>query len=126
MPPPVIEAGPVTLRPFNEADIVWVYEMSQDPAIQRSLAEVFAPYRMEHAAYFVRQLTLAGAPGTLPSPGPKGNFGSPRGAPKLPSGPQQMESRRSPGPRHRRRSPARDQPHPTGNSDLDLQYRDIA
>jgi RimJ/RimL family protein N-acetyltransferase len=59
MPPPVIEAGPLTLRPFGEADIAWVYEVSQDPAIQRNLAEVFAPYRMEHAAYFVRQLTLA-------------------------------------------------------------------
>ncbi len=59
MPPPVIEAGPITLRPFREADIAWVYEVSQDPAIQRNLAEVFAPYRMEHAAYFVRQMALA-------------------------------------------------------------------
>ena len=59
MPPPVIEAGPITLRPFREADIAWVYEVSQDPAIQRNLAEVFAPYRMEHAAFFVRQMTLA-------------------------------------------------------------------
>jgi RimJ/RimL family protein N-acetyltransferase len=59
MPPPVIEAGPCTLRPFREADIPWVCEVSQDPAIQRNLAEVFAPYRMEHAAYFVRHLALA-------------------------------------------------------------------
>ncbi|HEX4256615.1 MAG TPA: GNAT family N-acetyltransferase [Streptosporangiaceae bacterium] len=59
MPPPVIEAGPLTLRPFHEADIAWVYGVSQDPAIQRNLTEVFAPYRMEHAAYFVRQQTLA-------------------------------------------------------------------
>jgi GNAT acetyltransferase-like protein len=36
-----------------------VYEVSQDPAIQRNLTEVFAPYRMEHAAHFVRQQTRA-------------------------------------------------------------------
>jgi RimJ/RimL family protein N-acetyltransferase len=59
MPPPVIEAGPLTLRPFRESDIPWVYEVSQDPAIQRNLAEVFSPYRMEHAAYFVRHMALA-------------------------------------------------------------------
>ena len=59
MPPPVIEAGPLTLRPFREADIAWVCEVSQDPAIQRNLAQVFAPYRIEHAAYFVRQMTQA-------------------------------------------------------------------
>jgi RimJ/RimL family protein N-acetyltransferase len=59
MPPPVIETGPLTLRPFREADIAWVYEVSQDPEIQRNLAEVFAPYRMEHAAYFVRHMALA-------------------------------------------------------------------
>ena len=54
MPPPVIQTGPLTLRPFIEADIAWVYEVSKDPAIQRNLAQVFAPYRMEHAAHFVR------------------------------------------------------------------------
>ena len=59
MPPPVIEAGPLTLRPFRETDIAWVCEVSQDPAIQHNLAEVFAPYRVEHAAYFVRQLARA-------------------------------------------------------------------
>jgi RimJ/RimL family protein N-acetyltransferase len=59
MAPPTIDAGPLTLRPFCEADIAWVCEVSQDPAIQRSLAGVFAPYRMEHAAYFVRRLALA-------------------------------------------------------------------
>ena len=59
MPPPVIEAGPLTLRPFHETDIAWVYEVSQDPAIQRNLPEVFTPYRMEHAAHFVRQQTMA-------------------------------------------------------------------
>jgi RimJ/RimL family protein N-acetyltransferase len=59
MPPPVIEAGPLTLRPFAEADIPWVCEVSQDPGIQRNLAEVFAPYRMEHAAFFVQQMARA-------------------------------------------------------------------
>jgi RimJ/RimL family protein N-acetyltransferase len=59
MPPPVIEAGPLTLRPFGEDDIGWVCQVSQDPAIQANLAEVFDPYRMEHAAYFVRQMARA-------------------------------------------------------------------
>jgi RimJ/RimL family protein N-acetyltransferase len=59
MPPPVIEAGPLTLRPFRESDIAWVYEVSQDPGIQRNLAEIFSPYQMEHAAYFVRHMALA-------------------------------------------------------------------
>jgi RimJ/RimL family protein N-acetyltransferase len=59
MPPPVIEAGPLTLRPFREADIPWVCAVSQDPEIQRNLAEVFSPYRMEHAAYFVQRVALA-------------------------------------------------------------------
>ena len=59
MPPPVIEAGPIVLRPFAEDDIGWVCEVSQDPAVQRNLSEVFAPYRREHAEFFVRQMTLA-------------------------------------------------------------------
>ena len=59
LPPPIIDAGPLTLRPFREADIAWVCEVSHDPAVQRNLAEVFAPYRMEHAAYFVRRMALA-------------------------------------------------------------------
>jgi RimJ/RimL family protein N-acetyltransferase len=59
MPPPVIEAGPLTLRPFGEDDIAWVCQVSQDPAIQANLPQVFAPYRREHAAFFVRQMTLA-------------------------------------------------------------------
>jgi RimJ/RimL family protein N-acetyltransferase len=59
MPPPVIEAGPVTLRPFGGDDIGWGCQASQDPVIQANLPEVFDPYRMEHAAYFVRHMTLA-------------------------------------------------------------------
>src|ERR1700735_433651 len=39
MPPPSIDAGPLTLRPFREADIAWVCQVSQDPAVQRNLAE---------------------------------------------------------------------------------------
>src|ERR1700761_8043289 len=59
MPPPVIKAGPFTLRPFRDADIAWVCEVSQDPAIQGNLPQVFASYRIEHAAYFVQHMTRA-------------------------------------------------------------------
>jgi RimJ/RimL family protein N-acetyltransferase len=59
MPPPVIETGPLVLRPFAEDDVDWVCEVSQDPAIQRNLAEPFAPYRREHAEFFVRRMALA-------------------------------------------------------------------
>jgi hypothetical protein len=62
MPPPIIDAGPLTLRPFRETDIAWVCEVSRDPAVQHNLAEVFAPYGMEHAAYFVRQLACRPGP----------------------------------------------------------------
>lgn len=54
-----IPAGWLALRPFAEADIAWVCEVSQDPAIQRNLTQVISPYRVEHAAYFVRQLAIA-------------------------------------------------------------------
>jgi RimJ/RimL family protein N-acetyltransferase len=54
-----IPAGWLTLRPFAEADIPWVCEVSQDPAIQHNLTHVISPYRTEHAAYFVRQLAVA-------------------------------------------------------------------
>ena len=33
--------------------------MSQDPAIQGNLPQVFASYRIEHAAYFVQHMTRA-------------------------------------------------------------------
>lgn len=59
MEQPTIRAGWLTLRPFTEADILWVCEVSQDPAIQRNLAQVISPYRIEHAEHFVRHLAIA-------------------------------------------------------------------
>src|ERR1700743_1903967 len=54
MPPPRSEAAPIPPAPLPARVAV-----PQAPALQRNLAEVFAPYRMEHAAFFVRQMTLA-------------------------------------------------------------------
>jgi len=47
------------LRPFTAADITWVYEVSLDPALQH-FVQVPSPYRIEHAAFFVRQVAIAG------------------------------------------------------------------
>lgn len=49
-----IPAGWLTLRPFTTADIPWVYEVSQDPELQRFI-RVPSPYQLEHAAFFVEQ-----------------------------------------------------------------------
>ena len=46
------------LRPFTTEDIAWVFEVSQDPAVQQ-FVQVPSPYRMEHARYFVEQLAIA-------------------------------------------------------------------
>jgi hypothetical protein len=54
-----IPARWLTLRPFTAADIGWVYEVSQDPAVQH-FVQVPSPYQMQHAAFFVRQVALAG------------------------------------------------------------------
>ncbi len=54
-----IPAGWLTLRPFTPADIGWVHDVSQDPALQH-FVQVPSPYRIEHAAFFVRQVALAG------------------------------------------------------------------
>jgi RimJ/RimL family protein N-acetyltransferase len=54
-----IRAGWLTLRPFTAADIGWVYDVSQDPALQH-FVHVPAPYQLEHAAFFVHQVALAG------------------------------------------------------------------
>jgi RimJ/RimL family protein N-acetyltransferase len=56
---PTIPAGWLTLRPFNPEDTSWVYEVSRDPAVQH-FVQVPAPYRLEHAAYFVQQVAIAG------------------------------------------------------------------
>ena len=54
-----ILAGWLTLRPFTAADTGWVYDVSQDPAVQHYV-QVPSPYRMEHAAFFVHQVAVAG------------------------------------------------------------------
>lgn len=54
-----IPAGWLTLRPFTTADIPWVYAVSLDPGLQY-FTGVPSPYRMEHAAFFVEHLAIAG------------------------------------------------------------------
>lgn len=53
-----IPAGWLTLRPFAEADVPWVFEVSQDPALQQ-FVQVPSPYLLEHAAFFVREIAIA-------------------------------------------------------------------
>jgi len=55
----IIPAGWLMLRPFTAADIPGVYEVSLDPALQH-FVQVPSPYRIEHAAFFVRQVAIAG------------------------------------------------------------------
>jgi RimJ/RimL family protein N-acetyltransferase len=55
----VITTDWLTLRPFTSEDIPWVYEVSLDPALQQ-FVELPAPYRLEHAAFFVEQLAISG------------------------------------------------------------------
>jgi RimJ/RimL family protein N-acetyltransferase len=54
-----ISAGWLTLRPFTAEDTGWVYEVSQDPALQH-FVQVPSPYRPEHAEFFVREVAIAG------------------------------------------------------------------
>lgn len=54
-----IEAGWLTLRPFTTADIGWVYDVSQDQAVQQWV-RVPSPYRLADAAFFVQQMAIAG------------------------------------------------------------------
>lgn len=54
-----IDAGWLTLRPFTVADVEWVYEVSKDAAL-RQFVQVPLPYRLEHAAFFVEQVAIAG------------------------------------------------------------------
>jgi RimJ/RimL family protein N-acetyltransferase len=53
----VIGAGWLTLRGFTTGDVAWVFELSQDPALQR-FVQVPSPYLMEHARFFVECLAL--------------------------------------------------------------------
>jgi RimJ/RimL family protein N-acetyltransferase len=52
-----IETGRLVLRPFTEADAEWVYEVSQDPALQQFI-QIPSPYLMEHARFFVEHIAL--------------------------------------------------------------------
>lgn len=52
-----IPAGWLVLRPFTVADVEWVYEVSQDPALQQ-FVQVPSPYLMEHARHFVEHLAI--------------------------------------------------------------------
>jgi RimJ/RimL family protein N-acetyltransferase len=54
-----IPAGWLTLRPFTPADIPWVYEVLQDPVLQRFM-QIPSPYRPEHAVSHVEQEYIAG------------------------------------------------------------------
>lgn len=53
-----ISTGEITLRPFAEQDIPWVYAVSLDPAVQKYV-EIPLPYRVEHAEHFVREMAIA-------------------------------------------------------------------
>ncbi|HTX29646.1 MAG TPA: GNAT family N-acetyltransferase [Streptosporangiaceae bacterium] len=59
MEAPTIPAGWLTLRPFTAADTGWVFNVSQDPALQQ-FVQVPAPYRIEDAAFFVHGVAMAG------------------------------------------------------------------
>jgi RimJ/RimL family protein N-acetyltransferase len=52
-----ITDGGLTLRPFIEDDISWVYEVSLDPAVQQ-FVQIPLPYRKEDAEFFVRQMAI--------------------------------------------------------------------
>src|SRR5689334_23116064 len=49
--------GRLLLRPFTMDDIEWVYEVSQDPALQQ-FVQVPSPYLIEHARFFVEHLAI--------------------------------------------------------------------
>ena len=54
-----IAAGWLTLRPFTQADIPWVYEVLLDPVLQRFM-QIPSSYRLEDAASHVEQSYIAG------------------------------------------------------------------
>jgi RimJ/RimL family protein N-acetyltransferase len=54
-----IAAGGLTLRPFQEDDIPWVYEVSLDPMMQKYL-QIPVPYRLLDAEFFVREVCIGG------------------------------------------------------------------
>ncbi|MFG1910290.1 GNAT family N-acetyltransferase [Kribbella sp. NPDC048928] len=52
-----ISAGWLVLRPFTSMDVEWVYEVSQDAALQQYV-QIPSPYLIEHARYFVEHIAL--------------------------------------------------------------------
>ncbi|MCY1141720.1 GNAT family protein [Actinoplanes sp. Pm04-4] len=54
-----ITAGEFRLRPFEEGDIPWVYEVSLDPLVQKYL-QIPVPYHRSDAEFFVREMCVAG------------------------------------------------------------------
>jgi RimJ/RimL family protein N-acetyltransferase len=53
-----ITAGEITLRPFTEGDIPWVYAVSHDAEVQR-FVQIPQAYEMAHAEFFVREMAIA-------------------------------------------------------------------
>jgi RimJ/RimL family protein N-acetyltransferase len=53
-----ITTGGIRLRPFTEADISWVYEVSLDPLLQKYV-EIPLPYQRSDAEFFVREMCVA-------------------------------------------------------------------
>jgi RimJ/RimL family protein N-acetyltransferase len=53
-----ITVGDLRLRPFEETDIPWVYEVSLDPLVQKYL-QIPVPYHLSDAEYFVREMAVA-------------------------------------------------------------------
>ncbi|WP_127504832.1 GNAT family N-acetyltransferase [Actinoplanes solisilvae] len=53
-----ITVGDLRLRPFEEADIPWVHEVSLDPLVQKYL-QIPVPYHLSDASYFVREMCVA-------------------------------------------------------------------
>jgi nitroreductase/RimJ/RimL family protein N-acetyltransferase len=58
-PQPVLDAGPLRLRPFTPDDTDWVHATSLDPAMRRFI-DLPDPYGRADAEYFVRHLALDG------------------------------------------------------------------
>lgn len=52
-----IRSERLLMRRFTAADVSWVFEVSQDPALQQ-FVQVPSPYLMEHARFFVEHLAI--------------------------------------------------------------------
>jgi RimJ/RimL family protein N-acetyltransferase len=54
-----VDAGWLVLRPFVAGDVPWVHQVSADAALGRFI-DIPSPYLLEHAAFFVEELAIAG------------------------------------------------------------------